>query len=156
MDATKPYEFIWFGGIHGPKPYKFIGFRWAQPCPSVSGLAWVAGCRSSGRPGPPRPAALGPAGAAGWRAGRGRRLEGSSGRLGPAGVDPKTSPGKGHAATRATRHQRDPEVVFGPSGWRGCRLDPARTPPDPPKSTGNDRNWRPRTPPEQPNGRTAN
>ncbi len=29
-------------------------------------------------------------------------------------------------------------------------------PPDPPKSAGNDRNWRPRTFPEQPNGRTAN
>ena len=29
MDVTKPYEFIWFGDIHGPKPYKFIGFRWA-------------------------------------------------------------------------------------------------------------------------------
>ncbi len=22
MDATKPYEFVWFGDIHGPKPYK--------------------------------------------------------------------------------------------------------------------------------------
>ncbi len=29
-------------------------------------------------------------------------------------------------------------------------------PPDPPNSAGNDRSWRPRTPPEQPNGRTAN
>ncbi len=29
MDVTKPYKFIWFGDIHGPKPYKFIGFRWA-------------------------------------------------------------------------------------------------------------------------------
>ncbi len=24
--ATKPYEFIGFGDIHGPKPYAFIGF----------------------------------------------------------------------------------------------------------------------------------
>jgi hypothetical protein len=22
VDVTKPYEFIWFGDIHGPKPYK--------------------------------------------------------------------------------------------------------------------------------------
>ena len=29
MDLTKPYKSIWFGDIHGPKPYKFIGFRWA-------------------------------------------------------------------------------------------------------------------------------
>ncbi len=26
--VTKPYKFMWFGGIHGPKPYKFIGLRW--------------------------------------------------------------------------------------------------------------------------------
>jgi hypothetical protein len=26
MDVTKPYKFIWFGDIHGPKPYKLIGF----------------------------------------------------------------------------------------------------------------------------------
>ncbi len=26
MDATKPYEFVGFGGIHGPKPCEFIGF----------------------------------------------------------------------------------------------------------------------------------
>ncbi len=25
----KPCKFIWFGDIHGPTPYKFIGFRWA-------------------------------------------------------------------------------------------------------------------------------
>jgi hypothetical protein len=29
MDVTKPYKNIWFGDIHGPKPYKFIGLRWA-------------------------------------------------------------------------------------------------------------------------------
>ena len=29
MDVTKPYKLIWFGDIHGPMPYKFIGFRWA-------------------------------------------------------------------------------------------------------------------------------
>jgi hypothetical protein len=29
MDVTKPYKFIWFGDVHGPNPYKFIGFRWA-------------------------------------------------------------------------------------------------------------------------------
>ncbi len=27
--VTKPYKVIWFGDIHGPKPYKFVGFRWA-------------------------------------------------------------------------------------------------------------------------------
>ncbi len=26
MDVTKPYKFIGFGDIHGPKHYKFIGF----------------------------------------------------------------------------------------------------------------------------------
>ncbi len=25
MDVTKPSNFIWFGGIRGPKPHKFIG-----------------------------------------------------------------------------------------------------------------------------------
>jgi hypothetical protein len=25
MDVTKPYKFIWFGDIDGPKPYEFIG-----------------------------------------------------------------------------------------------------------------------------------
>ncbi len=29
VDFTKPYEFIWPGDIHGPKPCKFRGFRWA-------------------------------------------------------------------------------------------------------------------------------
>jgi hypothetical protein len=29
MDVTKPYKFIGFRDIHGPKPYKSIGFRWA-------------------------------------------------------------------------------------------------------------------------------
>ncbi len=29
MDVTKPSEFKRFGDIHGPKPYEFIGFRWA-------------------------------------------------------------------------------------------------------------------------------
>ena len=29
MDVTKPYNVIWFCDIHGPKPYKFIGFGWA-------------------------------------------------------------------------------------------------------------------------------
>ncbi len=29
MDVTKLYEFTWSGDIHGPKPYKFIGFGWA-------------------------------------------------------------------------------------------------------------------------------
>jgi hypothetical protein len=29
MDDTKSYRFIGFGDIHGPRPYKFIRFRWA-------------------------------------------------------------------------------------------------------------------------------
>ena len=29
MYVTKPYKFIWFGDIHGPKPYKFKELRWA-------------------------------------------------------------------------------------------------------------------------------
>ncbi len=29
MDFTKPYNFIWFGDIHGPTSYEIIGFRWA-------------------------------------------------------------------------------------------------------------------------------
>jgi hypothetical protein len=29
MDVTKPSKFRWFGDIHGPKPYEFIGSRWA-------------------------------------------------------------------------------------------------------------------------------
>ncbi len=29
MDVTESCEFIWFGDIHGTKPYKFMGFRWA-------------------------------------------------------------------------------------------------------------------------------
>ncbi len=29
MDVTKFYKLIGFGDIHGPKPYKFIGFGWA-------------------------------------------------------------------------------------------------------------------------------
>ncbi len=28
MDVTKPYKCVWFGDIHGPKPYEFVGFRW--------------------------------------------------------------------------------------------------------------------------------
>ncbi len=28
MDVTKSYKSIWFGDIHGPKPYEFTGFRW--------------------------------------------------------------------------------------------------------------------------------
>ena len=27
MDVTKPCKFIWFGEIHGPKPYEFIRSR---------------------------------------------------------------------------------------------------------------------------------
>ncbi len=27
MDATQPYKFIWFGDIHGPKHYEFMGIR---------------------------------------------------------------------------------------------------------------------------------
>ena len=27
MDATKLNKLIWFGGIQGPTPYEFIGFR---------------------------------------------------------------------------------------------------------------------------------
>jgi hypothetical protein len=30
MDVTRSYEFIWFGDMHGPKTYKFIGFRRAS------------------------------------------------------------------------------------------------------------------------------
>ncbi len=26
MGITKPYKFMWFGNIHGPKPYEFMGF----------------------------------------------------------------------------------------------------------------------------------
>ncbi len=29
MYVTKPSNFTWFGDINGPKPYEFIGFRWA-------------------------------------------------------------------------------------------------------------------------------
>jgi hypothetical protein len=29
IDVTKPYEFMWFGDLHGSKPYKSIGFRGA-------------------------------------------------------------------------------------------------------------------------------
>ncbi len=29
VDVAKPYNLTWFGDIHGPTPYKFIGFRWA-------------------------------------------------------------------------------------------------------------------------------
>ncbi len=29
MNVTKPYHFLWFGDIHGPKPYEFMKFRWA-------------------------------------------------------------------------------------------------------------------------------
>ncbi len=29
MGVTKPYRFIWFGDIHGPKPYYIMGLRWA-------------------------------------------------------------------------------------------------------------------------------
>ncbi len=29
MDVTKPDTFVWFGDIHGLKPYKSIRFRWA-------------------------------------------------------------------------------------------------------------------------------
>ncbi len=25
MNVTKPYEFIWFGDIHGPKPFEVTG-----------------------------------------------------------------------------------------------------------------------------------
>ncbi len=37
-----------------------------------------------------------------------------------------------------------------------CISNSGPDPPDPQNSVGNDRNWRPRTPKEQPNGRTAN
>ncbi len=26
MDATKPYDFIWFAAMEATKPYEFIGF----------------------------------------------------------------------------------------------------------------------------------
>ncbi len=29
MHVTKPSELLWLGDLNGPKPYKFIGFRWA-------------------------------------------------------------------------------------------------------------------------------
>ncbi len=29
MDVTKPFGFMGFGGIHGPKPNKLKEFRWA-------------------------------------------------------------------------------------------------------------------------------
>ncbi len=29
IDVAKPYKIIWFGDIHGPILYKFIGLRWA-------------------------------------------------------------------------------------------------------------------------------
>jgi hypothetical protein len=29
MGVNKPYKFDWFSNIHGPKPYKFLGLRWA-------------------------------------------------------------------------------------------------------------------------------
>ncbi len=34
MDVTRPYEFIWFGDIHGTNPYTIIGFRWAAEAAS--------------------------------------------------------------------------------------------------------------------------
>ncbi len=42
MDVTNQYNFTWFGDIHGPKPYKFIGFRWAfiSQTPVAGGAAW--------------------------------------------------------------------------------------------------------------------
>ncbi len=56
MDATKPYEFIWYGDVHGPIPYKFIGLRWALLSQTpVAGLqrSWEEGGAGSKLPGYP-------------------------------------------------------------------------------------------------------
>ncbi len=53
MDATKPYKFTWFGDIHGPKPYKFIGFRGAFADGLLTQFVAVDGpdlCADGGRP----------------------------------------------------------------------------------------------------------
>ncbi len=51
MDVTKPYEFIWFGDVHGPKPYEFIGLRWAFISQTpVEPETWVWTAISNGRP----------------------------------------------------------------------------------------------------------
>ncbi len=59
MDVTNPYEFRWCGDIHGAKPYKIIGFRWAFISQTPVGLLRVRpearDAKHSGRlpPGPP-------------------------------------------------------------------------------------------------------
>ncbi len=35
MDATKPYEFIWFGAMDATKPHEFIGFGAAKQKPFI-------------------------------------------------------------------------------------------------------------------------
>ncbi len=63
MDVTKSFEFIWFGDVHGPTPYKFTGFRRAfisqtplffepDAFPGLPGSAEAPECQNSvGRPG---------------------------------------------------------------------------------------------------------
>ncbi len=49
MDASKPYKIIWFGDIHGPKTYKFIGFRCAfiSQTPLVGNIGQVQTVRAA-------------------------------------------------------------------------------------------------------------
>ncbi len=44
MGVTKPFKFIRFGDIHGPKRSKFIGYRWAfiSQTPLVPGSFWCS------------------------------------------------------------------------------------------------------------------
>ncbi len=48
MDVTKPDKFIWYDGIHGPKPHEFIRFRWAfiSQTPVVLNLCPAPGYRN--------------------------------------------------------------------------------------------------------------
>jgi hypothetical protein len=46
MDVTKPYKCVWFGDIHGPEPYGFIGLRWAFISQTPVTLTEIAGRRS--------------------------------------------------------------------------------------------------------------
>jgi hypothetical protein len=52
MDVAKAYEFIWFGDIHGPKPYEFMEFcdcrRIAKPPAPETDIASKSGPNSPG------------------------------------------------------------------------------------------------------------
>ncbi len=72
IHGPKPYKFIGFGDIHGPKPYKFIGFGDIHgPKPWTDLLTWIQGqilCFSflGGIP-PPRPPPYPPPSLGGFR-----------------------------------------------------------------------------------------